>query len=107
MKSTEYMKVSITTSPQDIINKYHLTSLLQSDGYIYLKIKQGMCGLKQAVILLYDNLVKLMEPHGYEPVPFTSGIWRHKTRQTKFYLCVDDCGIKYCTMSTRIISLMH
>ena len=54
-----------------------------------------MYGLKQAAILAYRHLVNCLAPHGYEPVPFTTGIWRHKTRRTKFCLCVDDFGVKY------------
>ena len=42
-----------------------------------------------------------MAPHGYEPVPFTTGLWRHKTKDIKFCLCVDDFGIKYNTESDK------
>ena len=54
-----------------------------------------MYGLKQAAILAYDQLVKNLEQDGYSPCPVSVGIWKHKTRATKFCLCVDDFGIKY------------
>ena len=38
--------------------------------------------------------LKNLAPHGYHPVPFTAGLWKHKTKQTTFILCVDDFGIK-------------
>ena len=57
-----------------------------------------MYGLKQAAILAYQQLEKILQPFGYFPEPHTVGIWAHKTRQTKFCLCVDDFGIK--TFST-------
>ena len=38
-----------------------------------------------------------MEPHGYYPVPFKTGLWAHKTRGTKFCLCVNDFLVKYFT----------
>ena len=38
--------------------------------------------------------MKTLEPHGYSPCPNTSGIWKHRTRKTKFCL-VDDFGVKY------------
>ena len=38
-----------------------------------------------------------MDPHGCYPVPFTTGLWTHKTRKIKFCLCVDDFGVKYFT----------
>ena len=36
-----------------------------------------------------------MEPHGYYPVPFTTGLWEHHIRKTKHFLYVDDFGVKY------------
>ena len=54
-----------------------------------------MYGLKQAVILAYNYLVKFLKPHGYEPRKYSLGLWRCKTRQTTFCLCVNDFGLKY------------
>lgn len=54
-----------------------------------------MHGLRQAAILAYKNVKNLLEPHGYYPAPGTQGLWKHKTRPTRFCLCVDDFGIKY------------
>ena len=54
-----------------------------------------MYGLKQAAILAYCHLVNLLEPYGYYPCPYTTGLWKHKTKPTVFCLCVDDFGIKY------------
>ena len=64
-------------------------------GYVYIKIIKGMFGLKQAAIIVYNQLISHMDPQKYYPVPFTTGPWSHKTRKTKFCLCVDDFGVKY------------
>ena len=56
-----------------------------------------MYGLKQASILDYEHLVHLLAPHGYYPEPHCVEIWSHKTRPTKFCLCVDDFGVKCFT----------
>jgi hypothetical protein len=56
-----------------------------------------MYGLKQAAILAYKYLVNQLAPHGYYPCPYTTGLWTHATRPTKFCLCVDDFGVKYFT----------
>ena len=56
-----------------------------------------MYGLKQSIIIAYNQIISHIEPHGYYPVPFATGIWAHRTRKTKFYLCVDDFGVKYFT----------
>ena len=54
-----------------------------------------MYGLKQAALLAFEQLKKNLAPRGYEPIPHTDGMWRHKTRATKLCLCVDDFGVKY------------
>jgi hypothetical protein len=43
----------------------------------------------------FKQLKAKLKPHGYESIPHTDGMWRHKTRKTTFCLCVDDFGIKY------------
>ena len=53
-----------------------------------------MYGLKQAARLAYDNLVLHLGKYGYYPDKICQNIWSHKTRNTKFCLCVDDFGIK-------------
>jgi hypothetical protein len=68
---------------------------VEPDGYVYCEVRKGMYGLKQAARLAFNNLVKLLAPHGYYPIRASPGLWRHKTRPTVFTLCVDDFGIKY------------
>ena len=62
---------------------------------IYIIIQKGMYGLKQTTILAYKQLVNNLKKDGYEPAEGTTGLWSHKTRPTKFALCVDDFGVKY------------
>jgi hypothetical protein len=54
-----------------------------------------MYGLKEAVIIAFNQLVQKLAPSGYESMAFTPGLWRHRTRKTTFVLCVDGLGIKY------------
>ena len=54
-----------------------------------------MLGLKQATILAYEHLKNYLEPFGYESISGIIGLWHYKTRLTKFYLCLDNFGIKY------------
>ena len=95
MEGDEYMKVPYKHFPQDIRLKYKLDSKVTNNGYIYIKIKKGMYGLKQAAILAYDQLRKNLEKHGYTPIAGTVGMWQHDKLPTKFCVCVDDFGIKY------------
>ena len=95
MARAEYMKVHHHHIPADIQQQYGLDKKMTQDGHIYIKIKKGMYGLKQAAILAYNHLKKTLVPHGYTPVVGTVGIWKHDTRPIKFCLSVDDFGIKY------------
>ena len=55
-----------------------------------------MYGLKQAAVLAYQNLSKLLITAGYYPITNSQGMWKHVTKPTIFCLCVDDFGVKYC-----------
>lgn len=95
MLSPEYMKVHYQYFPTDIRRLYHLDQKVHTDGYIYIKIKKGMYGLKQAAILAYEFLSSLLKDASYAPITGTLGLWKHSTRKTIFCLCVDDFGVKY------------
>ena len=95
MDTLEYMKVHISKFTDNIIEKYQLREIMDDNSYVYIRIKKGMYGLHQAAILAYNNIVRLLQPHGYYPVPGTAGMWRHKDKPTRFCLCVDNFGIKY------------
>ena len=95
MRDPEYMRVPFKYFPQDIIDKYNLDLKVSATGYIYIEIKKGMPGLKQAALLAYEHLKNSLAPYGYYPIPGTAGLWEHKSRPTKFCLCVDDFGVKY------------
>ena len=94
MARPQYMKVHIRHIPLDIQTKYNLDQKVAKDGYIYICIKKGMYGLKQAAILAYEQLKKVLLPYGYSPVVGTVGLWQHNTRPIKFCLCVDYFGIE-------------
>jgi hypothetical protein len=95
MEETEYMRIHSKYFLQDMREQYDIQNLIDQDGYVYVKIKKGMYGLKQAAILAYKHLVNILKPYGYFPCANTTGLWRHTTRRTKFCLCVDDFGVKY------------
>jgi hypothetical protein len=46
----EYMKMLLSRFPEEIIQKYNLNALA-IDGWVYIKIRKGMYGLKQAGLL--------------------------------------------------------
>jgi hypothetical protein len=98
MQIFQYMRVHRRYLPQEIIDEYSLTDdYFDSKGYVYVEIRKGMYGLKEAAILAYDQLREHLAPFGYAPVTHTPGLWTHSTRPTTFTLAVDDFGIKYFT----------
>ena len=95
MEGDKYVKVNYKHFPEDILQRYKLHNKVTASGHIYIEIKKGMYGLKQAAILAYNNLKKNMKQYRYQPVLGTTGMWEHATRRTKFCVCVDNFGIKY------------
>ena len=94
MAQAEYMKVQYKHIPEDIRQQYNLANKVTKDNCIYIKIKKGMYGLKQAAVLAYNQLKTNLKPAGYAPIVGTVGMWQHDTKHTKFCLCVDNFGIQ-------------
>ena len=93
------MKKHIIITPKEIINAYNLQGIVNDKGFVYMKICKGMYGLKQAGIISHNELVKHLAPHGYHPVRYTLGLWKHDTGDTIFTLVVDNFAIKYMTLA--------
>jgi hypothetical protein len=89
----EYMKMLLSRFPEEIIQKYNLNALAV-DGWVYIEIRNGMYGLKQAGLLANQLLQTRLAPFGYYPARHTPGLWLHKTRPITFTLCVDDFAVK-------------
>jgi len=94
MERYEYMRIKYDEIPQNIVDAYNLKPLVH-DGHIYMEIRKGMPGLKQAGRLANERLVNHLAKYGYAPVAQTPSLWRHHTRLVAFTLVVDDFGIKY------------
>ena len=94
MKDYEYMRIKYSEIPENVKQKYNLRTL-QHDGWVYLQIRKGMPGLKQAGKIANERLTKHLERYGYIPVDRTPSLWKHRTRPVTFTLVVDDFGVKY------------
>jgi hypothetical protein len=60
--------------PDDIIEHYELREKA-IDGYVYMEIRKGMCGLPQAGILANKVLKLRLACQGYFEQPRTPGLW--------------------------------
>jgi hypothetical protein len=94
----EYMILPLTILPLDIIEKYDL-KCLAVNGWVYLEIRKGVYGLKQAGLLANQLLQKRLKDFGYYPPRHTLGVWLKNTKPTSFSLVVDDFAVRYITKS--------
>ena len=86
MSRAEYMSIHSKYFSPDIRDRYNIGGLISADGYVYIKIIRRMYELNQADIIAKNNLISHMDPCNYYPVPFTTGLWSHKTRK-KMLMC--------------------
>jgi hypothetical protein len=75
----EYMKMVLSHFPEEIIQKYNLNALAV-DGWVYIEIRKGMYGLKQAGLLANQLIQNRLSPFGYYPARHTPGLWLQYTR---------------------------
>jgi hypothetical protein len=90
----EYMIIVLSHFLEEIVDKYNLKALAV-DGWVYIEIRKGMYGLKQAILLANQLLQTRLAHFGYYPARHTPGLWLHKTRPIAFSLIVDDFSVKY------------
>ena len=90
----QYARVHASLIPKEISLEYP-DLVVEANGFVYFEARKGIHGLKEASLLAFKQLVTNLQPFGYEPCPFTPGLWQHTSRRTAFTLCVDDFGVKY------------
>ena len=94
MDRPEYVGIKLLDIPQEFIEEYDLTKLVQN-GWIYFEIVRVCYGLPQSVRLANDLLHTRLKNEGCYEADTTSGLWRHKWCSIQFFLIVDDFGIEY------------
>ena len=94
MARYECMKLALDCIPNEIFDQYDLCSI-SSNGWVYLQIRKGMPGLKQASRIAYERLKNHLAHFVFAPVPRTPAIWKHTTKPITFSLVVDDFEVKY------------
>ena len=91
----EFVRILLKITPQEIIDTYDPKALVDDQGWIYMRIEKGMYGLKQARIIVNQELVKHMAPFGCHHVKHTPGLWFHDSNKTPFSLLVNDFCVQY------------
>ena len=59
------MHLKLINLPDDIIKYYNLADKVLTNGYIYVEIRCGMCGLPQAVLIAQKIQKKHPNKEGY------------------------------------------
>jgi hypothetical protein len=95
LKDYQYMRFHISMIPQEIIDEYNLTDIMEADGWCYVEIRKAMYGLKESGFIANQELKVVLAKQGYIPSKFTPGLFTHNTRKMFFPLVVDDFGVKY------------
>ena len=94
MDTYEYMQLPLAIIPQEVIAQYKLHEIARN-GTVYMEIRKGMPGLKQAGKLASDRLKTHLSKYGYTPVPRTASLWKHDKKNIMFTLVIDDFGVKF------------
>ena len=87
----QYLQVQINDISPEVLEEYDVRP--DKFGYVYLEVRRGMYGLKEAGIIVFKQLVCKLAPAVYHPCKQTPGLWTHATKRTTFTLCVDDFGV--------------
>jgi hypothetical protein len=94
MARFEYMKLRLALIPDEIVEQYNLLDIVH-EGYMYLEVRKGIPGLKQAGKIANDRLTRHLATFGYSPVARTPSLWKDATLPIMFSLVVHDFGVKY------------
>jgi hypothetical protein len=93
MDIKNYYLMLLSHFSKEMVQKYNLNAFAV-DGWVYIEIRKGMYGLKQAELLAYQLLQTRLAPFGYYPARHTPGLWLHRTRPIYFTLVVDDFAVR-------------
>ena len=95
MERYQYMLISSKYFTEEIRNEYDIASF-EENGYLQVKIRKGIYGLKETGIIAFKRLVKNIAHLEYRPARLTPRLWKYDLHNITFTLVVDDFGIKYC-----------
>ena len=92
----QYICFHISIIPQEIIDEYNLSTIMEEDGCCYAEIRKTMYSLKEAGYLSNMELKQILAKEGYVPSKFTPRLSTHKTRDISlFLLLVNDFRVSF------------
>jgi hypothetical protein len=79
----EYTRMALSCFPEEIMTKCNLQALAV-DGWVYIEIRKGVYGLKQACLLANQLLQQILAPFGYYPARHTPGMGDAQNKTDRF-----------------------
>ena len=70
--------------PQEVLDEYDV--IFDDLDFTFVEIRRCMYGLKEAGVIVFDQLVQKLKRFGYKPMPQTPGLWKHTSCKTTFTL---------------------
>ena len=87
------MCIKLSDIPNEIIEECQLHQHVHQ-GWTYVEIRRGACGLPQARKLAHKQLSNYLNAAGHYEASTTPGLLRHKWWPIAFTLVVDDFGVE-------------
>ena len=84
MHTYQYIGIPLNYSTVEIRREYNIMNVVKN-AYVYIEIRKGIYEIKEADILVFNYTKKHIAPHGYHPVRYTAGLWKHKTRKQHLF----------------------
>ena len=94
MEEYEYVCMSHDIISEKILTQYEVQKITVN-AWVYIEIRKGMPGLKQAGKIAHNRLKTHLEKYRYRPCRHTPALWTHATRSISFTLVVNNFGVKF------------
>ena len=102
-----YLRMKLTYFPDDVIDQYNTKDRINSKGFVYVKVVEGMYCLQHTGIIAQKLLEKRLNDHGFHHSKFTPRFWKQASRPICFSLVVDDFASSMQGKKKQSISPTH
>ena len=89
-------------SPGHNIQQYNLRCKVTKEGFFYIEVREDMCKLPQARLLIQKPLEEDLKLMDTDKASQRLASKKHDTRPISFSLMVDDVGVKYAKQERKI-----
>jgi hypothetical protein len=85
LKDYQYMRFHISMIPQELIDEYNLTDIMEADGWCYVEIRKAMYGLKESGFIANQELKVVLGKIRLRPIEIhTRAIYPQNAKNSFF-----------------------